>query len=591
TRSVRDVDANVRRRFLYRVALPADDGSRPPFSSPPTELPAKIKARIPSPSREKLAVLVEEEIDGKKRQGFEIWTEGEHRLANRIVLPTEIHGQVCADFAWFGGISWNPDETALVYSAEVNRPKTKSLFATEEKGYDDKAIIRGQHALGEGKVEDWGEKYGATALLGLFCMNVATGNVGAVANVPDSSKGNDEGCEGGYVLGQPAFDPSGKAVAYVAWDAGGGGEMPRRLGGIYCFHRPCKLYSSSVEGLLDRLARPGAGDERDGNGEGAVPSKEKEAAAEDSPPFACLIPDDRLARSPRLSKPMDSVATLAHLYNTQGFDTHGGCMALRTSQWDATNGRIVEGSTKVVVDVVRLPGGRGNGTIDGEEVAGMKFPGLFLNQLPTECFSPDGKYIVAMTEWGSVNKAIQISLGDGIVTPVDFDLAGDRGCREKANQQLLGFTAGGGKMVAQSEANHPTILGYLAPSFLACHGRRQTRRSTVLADMPPMASTSLAPLKPSTPSTSPETAGGFDYRVSDVRPDHGEVKVRVGTILLTPKNTGDKPPPLIVVPHGGPHTCMSTSYMPSYVFLCRWGYVVLHVNFRGSTGFGQDALE
>jgi len=49
---------------------------------------------------------------------------------------------------------------------------------------------------------------------------------------------------------------------------------------------------------------------------------------------------------------------------------------------------------------------------------------------------------------------------------------------------------------------------------------------------------------------------------------------------------------LIVVPHGGPHTCMSTSYFPTYGFLCKQGrYAVLHVNFRGSTGFGQSALE
>ena len=50
--------------------------------------------------------------------------------------------------------------------------------------------------------------------------------------------------------------------------------------------------------------------------------------------------------------------------------------------------------------------------------------------------------------------------------------------------------------------------------------------------------------------------------------------------------------PLIVVPHGGPHSCFAASYTPSYSYLCEHGrYAVLQVNYRGSTGFGQDALE
>ena len=36
---------------------------------------------------------------------------------------------------------------------------------------------------------------------------------------------------------------------------------------------------------------------------------------------------------------------------------------------------------------------------------------------------------------------------------------------------------------------------------------------------------------------------------------------------------------------------MSTSYFPSYGYLCKHGYALLHVNFCGSTGFGQAALE
>eukprot|EP00985_Skeletonema_marinoi_P002619 scaffold1069_cov112-Skeletonema_marinoi.AAC.3 len=190
TRSVRDIDTNSRRSFVYNVPLIS-----PSLAAPPMELSAKIKARIPSPSGDKLAVLVEEsvpsDIEGKgqdtKRHVMEIWTNKGHQLAKRIVLPSTIHGPVCTDFAWFGGISWSPDETALVYSAEVNKPKTASYFAASSKEDDkeeDDTIVGGQYTLGVGKKEDWGEKYGTTALLALFCLNVSTGKIGAVENVP-----------------------------------------------------------------------------------------------------------------------------------------------------------------------------------------------------------------------------------------------------------------------------------------------------------------------------------------------------------------------------------------------------------------------
>ncbi|PIK51765.1 putative acylamino-acid-releasing enzyme isoform X2 [Apostichopus japonicus] len=49
-------------------------------------------------------------------------------------------------------------------------------------------------------------------------------------------------------------------------------------------------------------------------------------------------------------------------------------------------------------------------------------------------------------------------------------------------------------------------------------------------------------------------------------------------------------PPLIVFPHGGPHSSIVASYLVMPVFLCRLNYAVICVNYRGSTGFGQDAI-
>lgn len=72
-----------------------------------------------------------------------------------------------------------------------------------------------------------------------------------------------------------------------------------------------------------------------------------------------------------------------------------------------------------------------------------------------------------------------------------------------------------------------------------------------------------------------------------------EVDTPVQWIIMLPKGAqeNEEKPPLIVVPHGGPHSCTSTTFAPSYAFLCASGYAILHVNYRGSTGFGQGSLE
>eukprot|EP00578_Thalassiosira_sp_NH16_P015170 CAMPEP_0181115098 /NCGR_PEP_ID=MMETSP1071-20121207/21252_1 /TAXON_ID=35127 /ORGANISM="Thalassiosira sp., Strain NH16" /LENGTH=523 /DNA_ID=CAMNT_0023199285 /DNA_START=94 /DNA_END=1665 /DNA_ORIENTATION=+ len=338
--------------------------------------------------------------------------------------------------------------------------------------------------------------------------------------------------------------------------------MPRRLGAIYCFQRPCKIYSSPVSELLQRLANPSA-------------DMEKGDAS-----FVCITPNDRLARSPRFSKPSVGTAKLAYLCNSKGFDTHGGCMSLQTGEWDMTQGLVIDGSRKVVVDVVQLPGDRE----DGGKVAGMNFPGLFLNQLPTDCFSHDGKFITLTTEWGSVNKVVSISLNDGTISPINFDLLNSEGFSDSASQQLMCLTEDGGAIVTQSEANRPTLLGYIQP--LLDVNRQNVSPSRVLANLPPISSSSFSSFKPDL-----KPGNGYTYRIMSTQPDHGDVKVPVGSVLLLPENAKGKLP-LIVVPHGGPHTCMSTMFVPSYGYLCKHGrYAVLHVNFRGSTGFGQAALE
>lgn len=70
--------------------------------------------------------------------------------------------------------------------------------------------------------------------------------------------------------------------------------------------------------------------------------------------------------------------------------------------------------------------------------------------------------------------------------------------------------------------------------------------------------------------------------------------VRDGTsvpVYLTLPKQGQKPYPLVVLPHGGPHGVRDYWQFDAYVqMLASRGYGVLQVNFRGSGGYGRDFL-
>ncbi|XP_069822608.1 acylamino-acid-releasing enzyme [Dendropsophus ebraccatus] len=63
------------------------------------------------------------------------------------------------------------------------------------------------------------------------------------------------------------------------------------------------------------------------------------------------------------------------------------------------------------------------------------------------------------------------------------------------------------------------------------------------------------------------------------------------SIFLKPKNIpSDGQLPLVVFPHGGPHSTFVSEWMLFPAVLCKMGFAVQLVNYRGSLGFGQNSV-
>ncbi|XP_042585740.1 S9 family peptidase isoform X2 [Cyprinus carpio] len=90
---------------------------------------------------------------------------------------------------------------------------------------------------------------------------------------------------------------------------------------------------------------------------------------------------------------------------------------------------------------------------------------------------------------------------------------------------------------------------------------------------------------------------GFDWQPMLITPpsqeeNHQFSGLNFGAILLKPYNLPERrKSPLVVNIHGGPHAHFAADWNATAAALTKLGFAVLMVNYRGSTGFGQDGIE
>lgn len=372
--------------------------------------------------------------------------------------------------------------------------------------------------------------------------------------------------------GQPRFSKSGRHVVYTGWEC-----EPRKLGMIYCYQRPCNLYAAPVGEFPASVEAEAAGGGRE------------EAAAEESQSqqgeeHKCLCPSWRLARSARFSPSGDRLVWLSR---QEGFDTHSGCFRLSSAPWDEEKGALAA-TPRTLVDVVGVPEPEGG------------FPGLWMDDLPDACWTPDGTRIYLTSAWGSRQSVLRVDAETGEVERVVAATAAcgqnpSTGEQENASASVL--TVGkGGVYVAGSSPNSPGGFAVIPAGDAA--GEAVVGPAVGCASI-----TSSVRVSPARSAELKQALGSIRWRVLSVPVADGggdaQQQQHFEAILAMPPQgsggspeVGNRPATLIVVPHGGPHSVMPTSFVPSYAFLsATQGFAVLHVNFRGSTGFGTLALE
>lgn len=487
-------------------------------------------------------------------------------------------------------------------------------------------------------VDDWGEKYVGLVSLSINVLDTVTGEIITVDGIDDSL----------WTVGQPVFlpiqnnDPSYR-LAYTAWKNG-----PRKLGMIYCYQRESSIF---VTDLTRQLLGT---DEK--NSEVSADDSVRTAENFKSDTHLLVTPETKLARSARFSPDGSKMVFLGSRKGFASHNGCSELLSvdvadiIRSLEISSEKGSIEKGEKKAI-EITTIVSSVGGACTSEQSQLENSFPGIYTDQLPRNCFLSND-CVVMSSPWGSVESLIAVHLPTKSIQKIDVPLEGsapDNANKISSNildiQRIENTYAGMDESRSQLLLTVGTpcssqVVGVLDVLLRAENNGGKLVISSSLILQPDDYSVAQMPIARKKPTMKKEIAPTLSSEVSmtaeTVRsnsdklygPNANDLRDRLAvnkdlnsllswktsryydqkgipyeSILITPKRTEkgvfgyesmgtDRKCPLIVVPHGGPHSCMTTSYVASYAYLAlRLGAAVLHVNYRGSTGFGQDSID
>ncbi|RMX52916.1 hypothetical protein pdam_00010942 [Pocillopora damicornis] len=191
-------------------------------------------------------------------------------------------------------------------------------------------------------------------------------------------------------------------------------------------------------------------------------------------------------------------------------------------------------TTSTIVDVVDIP-----------EKGG--FPGIYnlYLTLADRCWTPDGNSVILSTVWRTSQKIVLIN------------------CKDKTVTNLTS--------ASHSSPNSPPKL--------------------MVATLPPdIPEPGLSWIEVAH-SEILNLENEISWKVMTLAPsENADFKDEYEAVFIKPGLKDETKPPLIVFPHGGPHSAFLSDFSLSSACLCKLGFAILGVNFRGSIGFGETQL-
>ncbi|OMO95588.1 hypothetical protein COLO4_15764 [Corchorus olitorius] len=479
------------------------------------------------PSPSGSKLLVVRNPENESPVQFEIWNSSQ--LEKEYQIPQSVHGSVYAD-GWFEGISWNADESLIAYVAEEPTPSKPSFdYQGYKKGATKEKDCSSWKGQGDWE-EDWGECYAGKRQPALFVININSGKVQAV-------KGITKSLSVGQVVWAPQVEGTDQYLVFVGWSAD-----PRKLGIKYCYNRPCALYavkaplykSDAAEFDLKSIE------------ESTMVNLTQNVSSAFFPQFS---PDGKFLVFRSAKASVDSGA-------------HSATESLHRIDWP-TDGKICS-STKII-DVIPIV----NCAEDGQ------FPGLYGSSFLTKPWLSDGCTMILSSYWHSYQVILSVNVLSGEVlriSPVDSGFSWNV------------LTLDGDNVIAVSSSlvDIPQIkYGCL---FDEATNSTQWHWLDVASPIFRYSEKVMALL-------SSRQFSILQIPVKDVSGCLTKGAAKPYEAIFVSSKKSSEPDPLIVILHGGPHSVYSSSFSKSLAFLSSIGYSLLLVNYRGSLGFGEEALQ
>ncbi|XP_068631647.1 acylamino-acid-releasing enzyme-like isoform X2 [Battus philenor] len=245
-------------------------------------------------------------------------------------------------------------------------------------------------------------------------------------------------------------------------------------------------------------------------------------------------------RSPRLS-PAGDLFWLQRAAD----GPHHACHALVCKRKDAV-------AVTTIIDIVPT-----EVDIDG----GAKFHGIYSQGLPSRCFASEGRLVFSTPQRNEVRTYV-VDIDGGRIVDI-------------SNKSLPGSTS---------------VLDVRSDVILAACSSMTTPGQLYVAPLPSKGSeASIEWTRISQPYEVPDSVANSTVQYMELHHNTDDDVKSFTALYFAPKTEGKKLP-LVVWPHGGPHSGFVNAYSLEAALFNMLGFASVRINFRGSTGQGDDIV-